>query len=78
MNKWVKYGIAFVVCLILFLIFKPFEIVDAGNKGLKFKMGAIQDTVLDQGFNVMIPFIENIKEITIRPIQLDDKVEDVS
>jgi len=75
MNKLVKYGIAFVVCLVLFLIFKPFEIVDAGNKGLKFRMGAIQDTVLDQGFNGMMPFVESIKEITIRPIQLDDKVE---
>lgn len=74
MNNTIKYGIAFVVCLVLFLIFKPFEIVDAGNKGLKFKMGAIQNVVLDQGFNGLIPFIESIKEITIRPIQLDDKV----
>lgn len=74
MPKLLKYGIAAVVCLILFFIFKPFEIVDAGNKGLKFRMGAIQDTVLDQGFNGMIPFVESIKEITIRPIQLDDKV----
>lgn len=74
MNKFMKYGIAAVICIVLFLIFKPFEIVDAGNKGLKFRMGAIQDQVLDQGFNGMIPFVENIKEITIRPIQLDDKV----
>jgi regulator of protease activity HflC (stomatin/prohibitin superfamily) len=74
-NKLVKYGIIAVVIIILFFIFKPFQIVDAGNKGLKFRMGAIQDQTVDQGFNWRIPLIENIKEITIRPIQLDDKVE---
>lgn len=74
-NKLVKYGIIAVVIIILFFIFKPFQIVDAGNKGLKFRMGAIQDQVVDQGFNWRMPLIENIREITIRPIQLDDKVE---
>ena len=74
-KKWVKYGIIAVVCLITLFIFKPFQIVDAGNKGLKFRMWAIQNAVADQGFNWLIPLIENIREITIRPIQLDDKVE---
>jgi regulator of protease activity HflC (stomatin/prohibitin superfamily) len=74
-NKLVKYGVIAVVLIILFFVFKPFQIVDAGNKGLKFRMGAIQDQVVDQGFNWRMPLIENIREITIRPIQLDDKVE---
>jgi regulator of protease activity HflC (stomatin/prohibitin superfamily) len=75
MDKLIKYGVAAIVCIVLFFIFKPFEIVDAGSKGLKFRMGAIQNVVLDQGFNWNVPFVEKIKEITIRPIQLDDKVE---
>lgn len=74
MNKLIKYGIGAVVFLILFFMFKPFTIVDAGNKGLKFRMGAIQNQVLDQGINWRMPLFESIREITIRPIQLDDSI----
>jgi regulator of protease activity HflC (stomatin/prohibitin superfamily) len=74
MNKLTKYGIGAVAFLILFFILKPFTIVDAGNKGLKFRMGAIQNQVLDQGINWRMPLVESIKEITIRPIQLDESI----
>jgi regulator of protease activity HflC (stomatin/prohibitin superfamily) len=72
--KWVRNGIIAVVLLILFFMFKPFTIVDAGNKGLKFRMGAIQNKVLDQGINWRMPLFESIKEITIRPMQLDESI----
>jgi prohibitin 2 len=48
--------------LVLFLLLvKSFETVGAGERGIVFsKFGGIQDTVLDEGLNFKIPFIEDI------------------
>lgn len=60
--------------VVLFLMFKPFEVVDTGNMGLYFKMGALQDEVRKPGINWKTPFVHRIKEVTIQPIQVDYEI----
>lgn len=61
--------------IVLFLLFKPFEIVETGNMGLYFKMGALQDEIKKPGLNWKAPFVHKIKEVTIQPIQVDYEIE---
>lgn len=53
----------------------PFKVVDSTERGLKFRWGAIQDTVLQQGIHLRIPIMEKIKVVSIQPIQLDHEVQ---
>ena len=64
-----------VLAIILLIAFSPLKIVRAGQKGLYFRFGAIQERVLDQGIHWRIPLMDSIKKVTIRPIELEDNVE---
>jgi len=71
----IKIGVSIVVVLLLILLFNPTYFVGAEYKGLVFKWGALQETVLEPGFHWRYPIYENMKEITIQPIRLDYKAE---
>jgi regulator of protease activity HflC (stomatin/prohibitin superfamily) len=73
--KLVIYAIIGLFITLIVIANLPFKVVGATERGLVFNMGAIQDKVLSQGFNFRIPFYQQIKVITIQPIQLDHKVE---
>lgn len=74
-KRAIIYLVVIVVAFIAFLILKPFQIVDAGSRGLSFTLGALSDNVKGEGFNWKLPLVQSIKEITIRPIQVDYQVE---
>lgn len=68
-------GIIIVVLLVLaFFVLKPFKIVDAGYRGLKFTMGKLHNEVLNEGPRFRWPLVQKIEEVSIRPIQLDHDV----
>lgn len=73
--KVIKVAIGVVIVIIALLIFLPFKIIHAGQKGLLFRLGAIQERVLDQGIHFRIPLVDKIRSVTIQPIQLNDNVE---
>ncbi|MBL8028004.1 MAG: hypothetical protein JNL74_16405 [Fibrobacteres bacterium] len=56
-------------------IVKPFDIVPTGNKGLLFTFGSISNNIKEPGLVFRLPFIQEIKLITLRPIQLDYRVD---
>lgn len=61
--------------LFLILMLKPFEIIPASSRGLLFTLGALDNKILQPGMMLKMPFIQDIRLVTLRPIQLDYKVE---
>lgn len=69
MVKWFKYaGLIFVAIMALSVVLGSFKVVNSGNKGLKFTFGELNDVELEEGLHMKIPFMQEIKEITIQPI----------
>lgn len=56
---------------ILFVLFKPFEIVDSGHRGVITRFGTVQDRVLGEGFHWFNSFSEDIHEIDVRTQKTD-------
>jgi len=76
LNKELRFKTAItiarvVLVLSLFGLFSPFQVVPASSKGLLFTFGNLNNKVLDPGLNLRVPFIQDIKCITVRPIQLE-------
>jgi regulator of protease activity HflC (stomatin/prohibitin superfamily) len=59
----------------VFLVINPFVIVPAGSKGLVFTFGKLNGHVAEPGLAFRVPLAQNVKLVTIRPIQLDHTVE---
>ena len=52
--------------LLLAFIFRPFTIVNAGERGVVMKFGKVQERVLDEGLHPMIPIVTSIKKLSVR------------
>lgn len=67
LSRGIKVGSIVFVAFIVFTVFKPFVIVDAGNRGVVTHFGAVQvDKVLGEGFHWVIPFYESVKEVNVQ------------
>ncbi len=60
--------------LFILFLFGPFTIIPSGERGLRFTWGALENTVLKEGINLKIPFVQTIEKVTIRPQQVDHDV----
>ena len=56
--KWVIIGVIIFIALITF--FNSFKTIPTGFIGVKTRFGQVQDTMLNEGLNLKIPFIEKI------------------
>lgn len=56
--KWVIIGVIILIALITF--FNSFKTIPTGFIGVKTRFGQVQDTMLNEGLNLKIPFIEKI------------------
>ncbi len=65
-------GLAVVVLVLLFLI-NPFVIVGAGERGVVLTFGSVDETVLDEGLHVKIPFVQTVvlMDVKIQKAQTD-------
>jgi regulator of protease activity HflC (stomatin/prohibitin superfamily) len=64
------------LAIVIFFVMKPFQVVNSGNRGLLFTMGALSDQVKGEGLNFKAPWpFQTIREVSIRPIQVDYTVE---
>ncbi|MFB2923499.1 MULTISPECIES: prohibitin family protein [Aerosakkonema] len=61
-------GIAFVLAAI---IFRPFAIINAGERGVVMQLGKVQNTVLDEGIHPIIPVVTSVKRLSVR-VQKND------
>ena len=58
-KKWIIWVIGIVLALIVVTAIWPFTIIDAGSRGVVYKVGAI-DRVLEPGFYWITPLVERV------------------
>ena len=60
------YLIGEIGLLFLAFIFRPFTIVNAGERGVVMHLGKVQDQVLDEGIHAITPIFTSIKKFSVR------------
>jgi regulator of protease activity HflC (stomatin/prohibitin superfamily) len=65
------YVVGGVTLLIGIILFKPFAIVNAGERGVVMRFGKVQDTILDEGMHPILPIITSVKRLSVR-VQKND------
>ncbi|MGL5940439.1 MAG: prohibitin family protein [Waterburya sp.] len=48
------------------IIFKPFAIVNAGERGVVMRFGKVQDGILDEGLHLKLPIVTTVENLTVR------------
>jgi len=71
-TKGIAFGIILVVAFIALLIINPFVKIDAGERGIVLKWGAVQDEILDEGIHWITPIVKEVKKLDVR-IQKEEK-----
>lgn len=59
------------VLLLLAMIFKPFTIVNTGDRGVVMRFGKVQNLILDEGIHPIIPIVNSVKKISVRVQKTD-------
>lgn len=55
-----------IVVLLGAILFRPFAIVNAGERGVLMQFGKVQDTVLDEGIHPIMPIVTSVKRLSVR------------
>jgi len=48
------------------ILFRPFAIVNAGERGVVMRFGKVQDTILDEGIHPITPIVTSVKRLSVR------------
>ncbi|OLP15695.1 membrane protease subunit, stomatin/prohibitin [Leptolyngbya sp. 'hensonii'] len=67
-----------VVLILGALLFRPFTIVNAGQRGVIMQFGKVQDRILDEGLHPIVPIVTTIEKINVRVQKNDVKAEAAS
>lgn len=79
LKKYIKIAIlALVILLILITFFSCFATVPTGFVGVKTRFGKVQDSVIQEGLNLKVPFIEKIVKIDCRIKKLESSTSTAS
>lgn len=65
------YTVGGIAVLIGAIVFKPFTIVGAGERGVVMQFGKVQDVVLDEGIHPIVPVVTSVKRLSVR-VQKND------
>ncbi|GAB1545412.1 prohibitin family protein [Scytonema sp. NUACC21] len=52
--------------LLLAILFRPFTIVNAGERGVVMQFGKVQNQVLDEGIHPIMPIVTSVKRLSVR------------
>lgn len=63
--SYVTAGIA-IFLIIVAIAFKPFVIVNAGERGVVMQFGKVQERVLEEGIHPIIPIVNTVKTLSVR------------
>ena len=55
-----------ILAIILLIVFNPFVIIDAGERGVVLNWGSVSDTILGEGLSFRIPIRQSIKHLDIK------------
>jgi regulator of protease activity HflC (stomatin/prohibitin superfamily) len=70
LGKWIVAGM--VIVLVVLVLFGCFTVVDAGERGVVLRMGAINRT-LSEGFGFKFPIIERVVKMNVRTQKYETK-----
>ena len=73
-TKHIVISSVILIGLLFVWIFSPIVFIQSHQRGLKFTMGAISNEILQPGLNFLLPFLQKIENIDIRPIQVDIEI----
>lgn len=59
-------GKAIALFLLLGILFTPFAIVNAGERGVLMQFGKVQERVLGEGIHPIIPIVNTVKNLSVR------------
>jgi regulator of protease activity HflC (stomatin/prohibitin superfamily) len=54
------------IFLLIFIIFTPFSIVNAGERGVLMQFGKVQESVLGEEIHPIIPLINTVKKLSVQ------------
>lgn len=57
------------------IIFSPFMIVNAGERGVVMEFGQVQERVLEEGLHLIIPFVNTVQKLSVRVQKQDISAE---
>lgn len=60
------FGAIAAVLALLLLVFQPFAIVNAGERGVVLNFGQVQEQVLDEGLHFIIPIVNTVEKLSVR------------
>ena len=72
-KSWFKLGGGAFSFLALVVALNPFYIVDGGHRGIVTKLGAIQNTELEEGLNIINPLFDHVEQWDVRVFKLQVK-----
>jgi len=65
-NKIYQPGTMALIALLVAIIFNPFVIINAGERGVLMQFGKVEKQVLDEGLHTVIPYINTVKTLSVR------------
>jgi len=76
MKKYLKIIIPIIiVILLLIVLFASIKTVPTGSVGVKTRFGAVQETMINEGINLKLPFIEKIVLINCKTKKIETSSE---
>jgi regulator of protease activity HflC (stomatin/prohibitin superfamily) len=54
------------IVLLGLIAFRPFSIINAGERGVVMKFGKVQDTILEEGIHFVVPVVTSVKPLNVR------------
>lgn len=66
MNKGILWAIIGTVIFILVLLINPIVLISAGERGVILNLGAVSDTIMNEGLNFRIPFLQSVKVFDVK------------
>ncbi|MBD2043362.1 prohibitin family protein [Microcoleus sp. FACHB-672] len=66
------------LALLLFLfviLFNPFVIVNAGERGVLMQFGKVEETILGEGIHAVIPLVNTVKKLSVRVQKQESSAE---
>lgn len=61
--KFIRITLVF---LLIAIIFTPFVIVNAGERGVVMRFGKVQNTVFSEGIHLIVPIIDTVQKLSVR------------
>lgn len=74
----VLYIVGGFVLFLAAILFKPFTIVNAGERGVVMQFGKVQNAILDEGIHPILPVVTSVQKISVRVQKNDVKAEAAS